>query len=1227
MTMRKTLTLLLALGAPPALAQSAAVDVLVRQAERWLGQERHDLAASSIERALAAEPRNTAALAIAARIEAVRNNRTAAAGFEARLREAGGTAEQRSQAEGALRRASIDRAAVDEARRLSREGRAAEAAARWRAIFSPDGPTEAYSQEYYQALAATQGGREEGAQGLQRLAEQPNANPRARLAAAQNLTFQPATRAEGISRLTQLVDNPEMGADARAAWRQALVWSASDPAAAPQIEAFLRRFPDDAELRRALAGIQASTPAPAPPDPGFAARREGFARLEAGGLRDATRQFEAALAANPSDADALGGLGVARLREGRSAEARTLLERAIAANPASAGQWQPALDGAAYGQELLDARAAIRRNALDEADSILRSAGRRQVTDRTDAETLLGELALRRGDAPAAEQRFRTALTRRPGFPPAQQGLLQALRAQGRLAEAPVRAARVTDVPEGPAATPGEPGRLRAEAARSSDPGVAAALLRQASQQAPEDPWLRLDLARALRRQGNTPEGRALVEELAVRTGRRDDIYAAALLAYEDGRAADSEAWLGRIPTGSRSPDMARLGQRLRNQAEVQRAVAGLAGAGDGRTALLTLAARPDPSGATAAAIIRALGNAQDRAGAAEAARVAQAANRTAGPAARIAIAGALLGAGLEAEATALASAIEAANPTPEQRRDLASLRGGIVIRSADRLNEGGEQSRGFEALRPVLERDPENADARLALARLHQGARQPAEALRVADAVLARNPRNIEARAGAVDAATALRDRTRTEALIAEGQTLHPRDSRMALMEARMARAFNQESRALRALDLAQQQRRAELGQPTGIPLAGGNSLQNPFLRPGASAPLTSIGGAVVPSDRIARDIASEMAALERASSTAYTVAGGARTRTGSSGLDRLTEITAPQMVEFSPGEIGGRVTASVTGTSLQAGSLGPGQQVQQRFGSNAATGAIQAPRGTAAGAAVSVGYVRGDWLRADIGSSPFGFPGGTQVLGGVEVAPLLAENLRLRITGERRSVTDSLLSWAGQTDRIAGRNWGQVVRTGGRAQLETAVAGATLYAGGGYASYAGSHVAGNRRIEAGAGVSYPILTRPDGGLTVGADLVYFGFDRNLRHFSLGQGGYYSPQSFYALNIPVDYRGRNGDVSWRLGATAGYALRRESSSPFFPLDPELQGRADARAARDPTVLARYPAQSQQSFVGNLRADVEYALTPQMNLSASLRYDKAANWQETRILVRFNGRF
>ncbi len=1226
--MRKTLPLLFGLLAvSPALAQNSAVEVLIRQAERWLGQDRADLAASSIERALAAEPRNAAALALAVRIEGARNNRAAAAGFEARLREAGGTAEQRTQAEGALRAAAIDRNAIEDARRLSRDGRAAEAAARWRAIFGAQGPTETYAQEYFQALAASEGGRDEGARGLQRLAEQPNATPRARLAAAQNLTFQPATRAEGIRRLSQLVENPELGAEARAAWRQALIWSASDPSAAPQIEAYLRRFPDDTDLRRA----QAATPVAAP-DPGFGARQEGFARLEAGGLRDATRQFEAALATNPNDSDALGGLGIVRLREGRNAEARGLLERAIAAAPARAQQWQQALDGAAYGQELADARAAIRRGALDEADTLLRSAQRRAVEDRTDSETLLGDLALRRGDAAAAEQRFRTALARRPGFPPAQQGLNQALRAQGRLAEIPVRGPRaVAEASDTAGTSPGEAGRLRAEAARNQDPGVAAALLRQASQQAPDDPWIRLDLARALRRQGNAQEGRALVEELALRSARRDDLYAAALLADEDGRVMEAEGFLNRIPPGARTPDMARLGQRLRNQAEVQRAVAQLAGRtqGEGRTALLTLAARPDPTGATAAAVIRALGNAGDRFGAAEAARIGEAANRSAGAGVRIAIAGALLGAGLEAEALTMASAVENANPTAEQRRDIASLRSGVAVRTADRLNETGEQARGFEALRPVLERDPDNADARLALARLHQGARQPSEALRIAEAVLARNPRNIEARGGAVDAAIALRERTRAEALVAEGQELHPRDSRMSLMEARMARAFNQESRALRALDLAQQQRRAELGQPTGLPLAATSpgGLQNPFLRPGAAVPLANAGAAVVPADRIARDIAQELAALERTSGPTATASVGFRSRTGTSGLDRLTEVYAPQSVDFSPGEIGGRLTATVTGVSLNAGNLGSNAQVQNRFGSNGAFGSTQAPRTTAAGAMVNLAYQRGDLLRADIGSSPFGFPNGTQVQGGIEVAPQITENLRLRFTGERRSVTESLLSWSGMTDRVTGQRWGQVVRTGGRGQLEVPVGAGFLYAGGGYAAYDGQNVASNTRTEAGAGFSYPLLTRPDGTVSIGTDLIYFSFDRNLRFFSLGQGGYYSPQSFFAFNVPVDYRGRNGDFTYRLGATAGYAVWRESSSPFFPLDPGLQGRADFRASQDNTVLSRYPAQSRQNFIANLRADLDYAVTPQINLGGSFRYDKSANWEETRLLLRLNGRF
>lgn len=1222
--------------AQPAVAEAAApaspVTILIRQAERWLAQNRSDLAASAIERALSAEPRNGTALALAARIEAARENRTAAAAYEARLREAGATPEQRAQAESAVRGASIDRAAIEQARALARDGRNAEAVQRYRAAFGSAGPVEPYAQEYYAVLSGTESGRGEATLGLQRLAEQPGASARSRLAFAQNLTFNAASRAEGIRRLSQLVENPEVGSEARAAWRQALVWSASDSSMAPQLETYLRRFPDDAEIRAARAAV----PAPAAPDPGFAARREGFERLEGGGLRDATRQFETALAANPNDADALGGLGIVRLREGKPAEARTLLERAVAAAPDRAQQWRGALDGASYGLELAEGRAALRRGQLDEADNLLRSALRREVQDRTDAESALGELLLRRGDPAAAEQRFRTALARRPGFPPAQQGLNQALRAQGRPTEGPVRA--VASGPAGDAGgfapTGGEAGRLRAEAARSDDPGVAAALLRQASEMAPADPWIKLDLARALRRQGRAAEGRMLVEDPAARSGRRDDLYAAALFADEDDRAGDAEAFLARIPPGGRTPDMARLAARLRAQSEVQRAVAQLAGRTGtaARTQLLTLAARPDPSGGTGAAVIRALGNANDRIGAAEAARVAEAANRNAGASLRLALAGALLSAGLESEAAALADSAEGANPNAEQRRDIASIRSGIAIRSSDRLNGEGRQAAAFEQLRPVLERDPENPDARLALARLHQNARQPAEALRIAEAVLARNPRDIPARQGAIDAAVALRDRPRAERLLAEAQELSPRDSRVTLMEARVARAFNQESRALRALELAGQQRRAELGRPTGTGLASAASpgtasggLQNPFAS--ASTPLQQISTTAVPADPVAREIARETASLQEQLSSQATASAGFRQRSGQSGLDRLLEVSAPVSAEITPGGIGGRLTTTVTGVSLQAGSLSASRRVQDGYGSNAAYGSSQSPRGTATGVMLGLAYQLGDYFRMDLGSSPLGFAYGTQVLGGLEFAPTIGGNVRLRVTGERRSVTDSLLSWAGQRDAIQGRHWGQVTRSGGRAQIEVPVRAGYVYAGGGYSIYEGQGVADNNRFEAGAGFSYPFISSPDGTLTGGLDLVYFGFERNLRFFTLGQGGYYSPQSFAALNLPVDYRSTLGDLRYRVGATVGYAAWRESSSPIFPTDSTLQSQVEARARTDSTVLSRYAGQSRQNFIANLRADLDYPITPAMNVGASFRYDKSANWDETRVLMRLSGRF
>ncbi|MCO6419965.1 BCSC C-terminal domain-containing protein, partial [Siccirubricoccus sp. KC 17139] len=418
-------------------------------------------------------------------------------------------------------------------------------------------------------------------------------------------------------------------------------------------------------------------------------------------------------------------------------------------------------------------------------------------------------------------------------------------------------------------------------------------------------------------------------------------------------------------------------------------------------------------------------------------------------------------------------------------------------------------------------------------------------------------------------------------------------------------------------ALQAAADQRRAQMGadRSGAITVAGitASAVDNPFLRRAAGPE----PGA--PRDAVAEDIERELQALREETGTRLVAAPSIRSRSGSGGIDRLNEVSTAIEASGVPGRLGGRLALRANVVAASSGDLQNDVETRRRFGSNVLAGPTAGSGSsdtTATGVGLDLAWRRGNFA-ADIGTTPLGFRL-TNLVGGLEVAPRLTDNLRLRVTGERRAVTDSLLSWSGVRDPVSSRIWGGVVRSGGRAQLEYAAGPANFYAGGGYASFEGSGVVDNNRIEGGAGMSYAVYRRPDDELTAGLDLVYFAYDRNLRHFTLGHGGYFSPQSYAALNLPVDWRARSGDLSWHLGATLGFASWREDTVDVFPGDPARQGQLVGAAAGDPTIRTRYAGQSQSGFTGGVRGDVEYALTPQLRLGAALRYDRAADWNEAR---------
>lgn len=397
-------------------------------------------------------------------------------------------------------------------------------------------------------------------------------------------------------------------------------------------------------------------------------------------------------------------------------------------------------------------------------------------------------------------------------------------------------------------------------------------------------------------------------------------------------------------------------------------------------------------------------------------------------------------------------------------------------------------------------------------------------------------------------------------------------------------------------------------------------------------------------PADPMTAQIDSDIGTLRNA--VAPTAQGGVgfRSRSGDSGLDGLTELAVPLEATFSPGGTG-RVTLTATPTFLSSGKIGGDVNNQQRFGAGALLLFGQAPGtttgnrffGTAApdqhasGVGLDLGYKVGN-ASADIGTSPVGFQQ-QNLLGGVEWAPALSDGVRLRLTGERRAVDDSILSYAGTKEPTSGLAWGGVTRNRGKANLEFSAGKLDLYAGIGGDRLVGRHVLGNSEIEAGAGGSYPVFKNASQEVRVGVDLVYFSYKKNLRFFTYGQGGYFSPQQYFAALLPITYKEQvDPDLFYEVGATVGLQNYNEKSSPYYPNSPAAQSVLELESQL-PTaasgVNTAYPASSSSGFAGGAHGLIDYQVDPSFHVGAKVNYLHAGNFSETTGTVfakyTFNG--
>jgi len=266
-----------------------------------------------------------------------------------------------------------------------------------------------------------------------------------------------------------------------------------------------------------------------------------------------------------------------------------------------------------------------------------------------------------------------------------------------------------------------------------------------------------------------------------------------------------------------------------------------------------------------------------------------------------------------------------------------------------------------------------------------------------------------------------------------------------------------------------------------------------------------------------------------------------------------------------------------------------------------------------------VQAEYGAGD-LRFSAGATSFTGGRPTTVAGEARWSPRPANDLQAEFALVRRPVTDSLLSYAGMSDPRGGPSWGQVSRSGGQAGLTWTRGDVGAYGVLAAYGYDGRHVRSNASLQLDLGGFAQLYGRGSTLLKGGLNLDLQAYQRNENAFTLGHGGYFSPQQFVSLTAPLRLSRKSG--SWRIEAQVapGYERYREGDAPVFPTSAALQ--------------AALPA-SQSTFLGSRKrglgisgeARAEYAVGPRLLVGAEVGGDTFGAYRETHAGLRLRLRF
>ncbi|HDV9012576.1 TPA: cellulose biosynthesis protein BcsC [Enterobacter hormaechei subsp. hoffmannii] len=269
-----------------------------------------------------------------------------------------------------------------------------------------------------------------------------------------------------------------------------------------------------------------------------------------------------------------------------------------------------------------------------------------------------------------------------------------------------------------------------------------------------------------------------------------------------------------------------------------------------------------------------------------------------------------------------------------------------------------------------------------------------------------------------------------------------------------------------------------------------------------------------------------------------------------------------------------------------------------------------------SANGASVAVGWQNQTWAW-DIGTTPMGFDV-VDVVGSLSYSNDLGP-IGYTLNAHRRPISSSVLAFAGQKDPNTDTTWGGVRTTGGGVSMSYDKGEANgIWSSLSADSLTGKNVEDNWRVRWMTGYYYKLINQNNERLTVGVSNMLWHYDKDLSGYSLGQGGYYSPQEYVSFALPVNWRKRTENWSWELGGSVSWSHSKTKDVMRYPLQGLIPDNEPGRYT-DKGVMGTGSSSSGTGYTA--RAIVERRVTSNWFVGLGVDIQEAKDYTPSHALL------